>query len=95
MQYPANTTTVKLSRPLNTTKGEVSELHMREPTVFDKLLHEKQKGGLLEKEIAMIASLCGVEPAELHKLSAYDYSQLGKAVNAFLLPPEDRSNPDS
>lgn len=95
MNYPSNVSVVKLSRPLNTTKGEVEELHLHEPTVRDKLLYEKNKGSTLEKEISMIASLSGVEPAELHELSAWDYSQLGAALNAFLLPPEARSNSSS
>lgn len=92
MNYPANARTVKLTRPLITASGEVDELHLREPTVFDKLCYDKQKGSALEKEIGMIASLCGVEPSELHKLTAYDYSRLGDALNDFLLAPEERSN---
>lgn len=92
--YPANTTTIKLTKPLITARGEYTELHLKEPTVRDKLLHEKSKGGPLEKEVSLIASLCGIELAELYTLSAYDYKQLGEALNTFLLPPEDRSNPD-
>lgn len=92
--YPSTATTIKLTRPLMTTQGELAELHLKEPTVRDKLLHEKSKGGPLEKEVALIASLCGIEPAEIYTLSAYDYKQLGEALNTFLLPPEERSNPD-
>ncbi|WP_162303053.1 phage tail assembly protein [Buttiauxella sp. 3AFRM03] len=95
MEYPADTTVITLSRPLKTTTGEKTELHLREPTVRDKLAFEKTQGGALEKEITMIASLCGVEPSELYLLSAYDYAQLGRAVDTFLLPPEERSNPNS
>lgn len=92
MNYPANSKTVKLTRSIIKDGVEVEELHLREPTVFDKLNYEKQKGSALEKEINMIASLCGVEPSDLHALPAYDYSQLGKALNEFfLLAPEERS----
>lgn len=92
MNYPANKKTIKLSRPLTVGATEVTELHMREPLVFDKLNYEKQKGSALEKEINMIAGLCNVEPAELHQLTAYDYSQLGDALNDFLESPENRSS---
>lgn len=91
MNYPANIKTIKLTRPLKVGGTEVEVLNLREPTVFDKLMYEKQKGSALEKEIGMIASLCDVEPAELHQLTAYEYSQLGDALNDFLLAPEDRS----
>ncbi|EMO5715817.1 phage tail assembly protein [Enterobacter bugandensis] len=91
MNYPADKKTIKLSRPLTIGATEVTELHMREPLVFDKLLYEKHSGSPLEKEISMISSLCGVEPAELHQLTAYDYSQLGDALNNFLKSPEKRS----
>lgn len=94
MNYPANVKTIKLTRPFKKDGVEVEELHLREPTVLDKLSYEKQKGSALEKEISMIASLCGAEPTELHQLTAYDYSQLGDALNDFLLAPEERSKND-
>jgi hypothetical protein len=93
--YPSNKVTVKLSRPLKTSTGEVSELIIREPTVFDKLLYEKQNGGPIEKELNMIANLCGLEVSDLHTLPAYDYSQLAEVTNDFLKSPEKRSSHNS
>ncbi|MHA1066999.1 phage tail assembly protein [Enterobacter ludwigii] len=91
MKYPASTRTIPLTRPLVVGTKEVTSLHMREPLVFDKLNYEKQPGSPLEKEINMIASLCGVEPEELHKLTVYDYSLMGNALEDFLKAPEKRS----
>ncbi|HEY2454153.1 MAG TPA: phage tail assembly protein [Scandinavium sp.] len=90
MSYPANTTLITLSRPFKLNEKEVETIEMREPTVFDKLAFEKNKGAPLEKEVTMIAGLCGLNPGDLYKLPAYDYEQLTEAFNAFLLPPAER-----
>lgn len=94
MKYPANTTVVTLSRPLQLNGEEITKLEMREPTVFDRLVLEKSKGGALEREVAMIASLCNLNPGDLHALPGYDYDQLTEAFNHFLLPPEERLKGD-
>nr|WP_159465778.1 phage tail assembly protein [Scandinavium goeteborgense] len=92
MTYPANTTLITLSRPMKLNGEDIESIQMREPTVFDKLLFEKNKGAALEKEVAMIAGLCSINPGDLHQLPAYDYDQLTEAFNDFLLPPAERSN---
>ncbi|MEZ2603342.1 phage tail assembly protein [Kluyvera intermedia] len=92
MTYPANTTLITLSRPFKLDGAEVETIQMREPTVFDKLAFEKNKGAALEKEVTMIAGLCGLNPGDLYQLPAYDYEQLTTAFNDFLLPPAERSN---
>ncbi|MEB4676105.1 phage tail assembly protein [Enterobacteriaceae bacterium G50] len=92
MNYPATTTTVTLSHPVDLNGETVTSLTLREPTVRDKIMFEKAKGSLLEKELAMIASLCGRSPDDLHDLPACDYDQLVKAFNDFLLPPAERQN---
>ncbi|MFQ3394676.1 phage tail assembly protein [Enterobacter mori] len=90
MNYPATTTTVNLSRPVDLNGETITSLTLREPTVRDKIMFEKAKGSLLEKELAMIASLCGRSPEDLYGLPACDYDQLVKAFNVFLLPPAER-----
>lgn len=92
MNYPANTITVILSRPLELNGETLTTLTVREPTVRDKIMFEKTKGDLMEKELAMIASLCGRAPQDLYPLPSYDYDQLVKAFNDFLLPPEERQS---
>lgn len=90
MNYPADTTVIALSRPFKIDGEEVSEITMREQTVRDKILFEKSKGTGTERELAMIASVCGFEAAHLITLPSYDYERLVKAFNDFLLPPEER-----
>ncbi|YCI30875.1 phage tail assembly protein [Erwinia sp. PK3-005] len=92
MNYPANTITVTLSRPLDLNGETLTTLTVREPTVRDKIMFEKTKGDLMEKELAMIASLCDRAPQDLYPLPSYDYDQLVKAFNDFLLPPEERQS---
>lgn len=92
MNYPATTTTVILSRPVDLNGETVTSLTVREPTVRDKIMFEKARGDFMEKELAMIASLCGRAPEDLYGLPSYDYQQLVKAFNDFLLPPAERQN---
>lgn len=90
MNYPANTTVIKLSRPFKVNDKEVNELTMREPRVVDKIMFEKATGGPVEREVSMLASLCELNPRDLDSLPAYDFENLTKAFNSFLLPPEER-----
>ena len=94
MTYPATQTIIKLSRPYKFIgRDEVKELTMREPTVRDRVAHEKNKtGGPLEREVVFVSSLCGLNPEDVYQLAGYDYDQLTKASNDFLLPPEARGN---
>ena len=92
MNYPASTTVITLSRPFNLNGKEVTVLEMREPLVADKILYDKNKGGSVEKEVAMIAGLCNLNASDLTNLPAYDFDQLTAAFNDFLLPPEERQN---
>ena len=92
MNYPATSTTITLSRPVDLNGETVTSLTLREPTVRDKIMFEKARGSLLEKELAMIASLCGRSAEDLYGLPACDYDQLVKAFNDFLLPPAERQS---
>ena len=92
MNYPATSTIITLSRAIDLNGETVTSLTLREPTVRDKVMFEKAKGSLLEKELAMIASLCGRSPEDLYGLPACDYDQLVKAFNDFLLPPAERQS---
>lgn len=94
MTYPASTTVVTLSRPFTVKGVPVTEIEMREPTVRDRLMLSKGKGDAAEKELSMIASLCGLEVIELMLLPGYDYDQLLEALNVFFLPPDQRASKD-
>lgn len=90
MNYPATTAVITLSRPFNLNGKEIIELTMREPRVIDKIQFEKSSGVFLEREGTMLAGLCGLNSSDIHNLPAYDYDQLVKAFNRFLLPPAER-----
>lgn len=95
MTYPASTTVVTLSRPFTVKGAPVTEIEMREPTVRDRLMLAKGKGDATEREVAMIAGLCGLEVAELIMLPGYDYDQLLEAFQRFFLPPDQRLKSNS
>jgi hypothetical protein len=76
--------TVQLLRPADIAGAKVPSLTMREPTVGDQLAVDKIKS-TGEREVAWIANLCGVAPAELHKLTMRDYGRLQEALGDFLV----------
>ena len=90
MNYPADTAVIVLSRPFAINGTEVTELTMREPNVRDRIMLNKGAGDAAEKEVNMIAGLCGLNASDLMTLPGYDYDQLTAAFESFLLPPEQR-----
>lgn len=90
MEYPADTVVITLSRPFTIDGKEVTEITMREPTVRDRIMLNKGQGDSAEKELNMIAGLCGLASADLYTLPGYDYDQLTSAFERFLLPPDQR-----
>lgn len=90
MEYPADTVVIALSRPFTIDGKEVAEITMREPTVRDRIMLNKAKGDDTERELNMVASLCGLTPVDLYALPGYDYDQLVTEANRFLLPPDQR-----
>lgn len=75
---------IQLSKPITLDGAKVSALRMREPTVKDQLAAQKVQGGDEEKEIAFIANLCQVNPADLHQLTLKDYKKVQAAFVDFL-----------
>lgn len=90
MNYPANSTVIKLSRPFKIDGTDVTELTMREPTVRDCLLTAKSGKSGVESELAMIINLCGLDEGDLALLPACDFTTLSAAASRFFLPPELR-----
>lgn len=90
MNYPADTAVVTLSRPFSIDGKEVTEITMREPTVRDRIMLNKTKGDEIEKELNMVAGLCGLTATDLYTLPGYDYDQLVTEANRFLLHPDQR-----
>ncbi|ECG8590749.1 phage tail assembly protein [Salmonella enterica subsp. salamae] len=90
MNFPADTVVITLSRPFAIDGKEVTEIIMREPTVRDRIMLNKGQGDAVEKELNMIAGLCGLTSTDLYSLPGYDYDQLTAAFERFLLPPDQR-----
>ena len=66
------------------------QVTMREPTVNDTLAAQKAGGGKSgQVEIALLANLCEMSPAEVGSLTMRDYGRLQDALRDFTDPQED------
>lgn len=74
---------VELVRGLTVAGATVKSVRMREPTLADQLAIDRLEG-LGAKEVAMIANLCEVPPADLHALTLREYSRLQAALGLFI-----------
>lgn len=75
---------IQLAKAIDIDGAQVKFLRMREPTVGDQLAMDKIQGSDADKELAMIANLCMVKPADLHQLSLRDYKKVQAAFVGFL-----------
>lgn len=55
---------------------KVKVIRLREPEVADELAAQKGHKDEGDREIALLANLCGVTPADLHKLKSRDYRRI-------------------
>lgn len=76
--------TVTLARGLKLDGATVKSVRMREPTVADQLAIDNI-AGQSAKEIALLANLCEVTPADLQALTLKDYSRLQVAFSRFIV----------
>lgn len=75
---------VELSKPITIDGKEVSSLRMRDPLVSDQYAASKAKGDEADKELMLIANLCGVTKDDLTRLTMRDYAKLQKALLGFI-----------
>lgn len=75
---------IALSKALKIDGADIKVLRMREPTVADQLAAQKASGSDAEQEMAMIANLCQVAPADLHQLTLRDYKKVQAAFLGFI-----------
>ncbi len=61
----------------------LDKIVMREPKVADMRAVDRMEGGELDKEVAMIARLTGINIEDLDGFSARQYQQLQKEYAAF------------
>lgn len=78
-------TKVDLKYPVESNGVQVSSLTMRSPKVKDLLAAEKAvKGGDAEREVYLLAMLCGVKPSTIEELEMSDYKILQEKSQSFL-----------
>ena len=76
---------IELKNPITVCGEVVTQLTMRAPKVRDILAGEKAfKNPGAEREIYVMALLCGVTPAIIEELDMSDYVRLQKASEDFL-----------
>ena len=76
--------TITLSRQQVIAGVPTRQLTMREPTVRDEQIAQKTGKGDAEREIALIANLCGLVPADIENMLSKDYRRLQEAYLGFL-----------
>lgn len=76
--------TIELTKGITVAGAMVHSLRMREPTVGDQLASDRAGGSDADKELAMMANLCQVAPADLHGLSLRDYKRVQGVFLGFL-----------
>lgn len=74
---------VALSRPIDIDGVAVAAVRMREPTIDDQLAVNEMKVSEPRKEIALIANLCSLSPADVQRLPLRDYKRLQEAFMGF------------
>lgn len=75
---------IELSRGLQIGAAKVGTVRMREPTVNDQLAADASKGTDAEKELAMMANLCELAPADIKAMPLRDYKRLQTAYLGFI-----------
>ena len=72
-----------LLRPLETTAGKRDALEMREPTVLDLEVANRQKEDMA-RTIALVSALTETSPDEVRSMGTRDFARLAGAVAVFL-----------
>ncbi|MCW5003542.1 phage tail assembly protein [Enterobacter roggenkampii] len=96
MTYPQNTVTLTLDFPLTLSSGDViTSVTMRSPRVIDRINRNRDTRSDIEADITMIASLCGMQEADILNMEGCDYLRLEGQFNLFLLPVAARKKAQS
>lgn len=91
MTYPAQVQVITLYTPIKDPQGnEITQISMREPKVRDRLKFSYMTGPEDQKDMSMIADLCGLPMATMEELTIADYKQLEDQFLVFMVPPQRR-----
>jgi len=83
-QQDAGVVDIALSKPLAINGTKVSTLRMREPLLADQMAAEESADKASDLEVTLFANLCGIAPADLHKIPMRDYKKLQQAYAGFI-----------
>jgi hypothetical protein len=84
-QQEAGSVDIPLSKPLAINGTQVKALRMREPLLADQMAAEAAADGQASTlEVTLFANLCGIAPADLHKIPMRDYKKLQGAYAGFI-----------
>lgn len=78
--------TIKLEYPITVNGQEYTQLTMRRPKVRDQKAAASQGKNDADREIALFANLCEVEPDLIEELDMTDYSVIQETYQDFLSP---------
>lgn len=76
-------TTIKLETGIEIDGTRVKALTMREPTVGDQIAAQEVKGSPAAQEVALVANLCEITPADVQRLTLRDYGRVQEALRGF------------
>lgn len=82
-EQPDGSLLIALGRGIDIDGTTVKALTMREPTVADEIAADAVKGSKAAQEVAFIANLCEITPADLHKATSRDYRRLQDGLALF------------
>lgn len=75
--------TVTLLRGAEISGAFIKVLTLREPTVADQVAAQKSNKNAADAEVALIANLAQIAPAEVQALKLRDYKRLQEALVGF------------
>ena len=80
---PDGSVTVALAKGITVSGAAVMALSLREPTVADQIAAQEVKGSPAVQEVALIANLATITPAEVQAMTLRDYRRVQEALIGF------------
>ena len=75
---------IELVQPIEIGGAKVDQITMRYPTVKDRLDADDYDGSPADRELFLMARLCGLAPDDFHAMHLADYSDLQEALGKFM-----------
>lgn len=75
--------TVTLAKGITVDQAKIMALTLREPTVADQIAAQEVKASAAVQEVALIANLATITPAEVQAMTLRDYRRVQEALIGF------------